>query len=82
VRNLTILFYQVLGVAAVGRVTGEQETIEPKRGQITARASLDAQVEIDCPRLMTPVIPSATFEDVRVVIENQAGQEILDYQTA
>jgi hypothetical protein len=63
-------------------LTGPVQTIAPHNGQITATATLSVSVTADqagCPDHMQPLITSANFENVMLVIEDEGGNTILSY---
>jgi hypothetical protein len=64
-------------------LTGPVQTITPRNGQITASSTLSVTVtsqQAGCPDRMAPLITSANFENVRLVIEDAAGNEILVHE--
>jgi hypothetical protein len=64
-------------------LTGPVQTITPRNGQITATGTLSVSVTSDqagCPDRMRPLITSATFENVVLVIADEAGNIILSYE--
>jgi hypothetical protein len=61
-------------------LTGPVQTITPRNGQITASATLSVTVtseQAGCPDRMAPLITSATFENVVLVIADEDGNIIL-----
>ena len=64
-------------------LTGPVQTITPRNGQITASATLSVTVtseQAGCPDRMQPLITSATFENVRLVIADEDGNIILSHE--
>jgi hypothetical protein len=61
-------------------LTGPVQSITPRNEQITATSTLSVTVTSDhagCPDQMDPLITSATFENVVLVIEDEDGNIIL-----
>ena len=64
-------------------LTGPVQTITPRNGQITASSSLSVTVtseQAGCPDRMQPLITSATFENVVLVIADEDGNIILSHE--
>jgi hypothetical protein len=63
-------------------LTGPVKTITPRNGQITASPTLSVTVtaeQADCPDSMQPLITSANFENVMLVIQDEDGNTILSH---